>query len=340
MRIADRSTTRNYLNYVNESKNAYSNVMDQIASGHRFEQVSDDPSAATRVLRARMDMNKSETHLNNVESVQGELVMAEDSMTAINDILSQIHSLALKAKSEDKSTVRDIIANEIKVLSDEILTFANAKYGNKYVLGGSNASLTPPFAKDDDGRLAYNNIPVDDIKVHADGSYYYMDGSDEKPIPMDGDVYMDIGLGITMNESQIDGDTGFLVSYSGLDILGFGKDADSGLSNNIFNVIADLEDSIRKGETENIGKFDTQLTGLTDGFRANLADIGSKTNFLDKMQGRLERTVDTYQVRISQLMGVDDVEATTTLAMNDAVLKAVQQMGSRILPVSLMDFLR
>ena len=346
MRVADRSTTRNYLKQLNGAKNDYAKTANQIYTGNRFTQLSDDVSAGTRVLRTRMDQNKSLTHLGNVESVNSELTVAEDNMTSINDILAQVHSLAVKASNEPNGEIGlESIANEIKNLKEELLVFANAKYGEKYLFGGSNASFQAPFAEDDDGRLTYNGIPVDDIQQKTDGSYFYNkemdDGTfEETPIPMDEDVYMDIGLGIKMTESQIDGDSGFLISCSGLDFLGFGTDPETGLSNNIFNVIKDLEESVREEDTELIGKLSTQLTTRTDSFRANLTDMGSKTKFLSTMQTRLENTVDNQQVRINQLMGTDDVEAATTLMMNDAVLKAVQQMGAQVLPVSLMDFLR
>ena len=79
---------------------------------------------------------------------------------------------------------------------------------------------------------------------------------------------------------------------------------------------------------------------MTDDFRGNLTDMGSKTQFLETMQGSLENNVDSYKIRIDNLMGTHDEEAIMTLSSDEYVLKAVQQMGARILPLSLMDFLR
>ena len=353
MRVADRSTTRNYLTHLNGAKSNLAKTSAQIYSGNRFESMSEDVSAGTRVLRAQMDMHKSSTHLENVQSIGEELAVAEDNMMSIEDILSQAHAIAVKAANGDKTdeTVRETLANEIGNLKDQLITFANAKYGNKFLFGGSNASLAAPFKEDENGRLTYNGIPVDDIEKDDEGNYFHIEKDDEgnpvldaegnpikNTIPMDGDVYMDIGLGIKMNASQVKGDTGFLVSFSGLDIIGFGKDPETGLSNNIFNTLADLESGIRDGE--DFGKLDTQLVSLTDDFRGNLTDMGSKTQFLETMQGSLENNVDSYKIRIDNLMGTHDEEAIMTLSSDEYVLKAVQQMGARILPLSLMDFLR
>lgn len=341
MRVSDRASARNYLKYLNQAKSAYAKTNEQIASGNRFERISDDVSAGTRVMRTRMDLYKSQKHLDNVQSVNEELSMAEDTMTSMQDILTNIHALTVKAASEEKGdAARSAIANEIKSLKGQFLSLSNSKYGQKYLFGGSNASLTSPFEADGDGRLLYNGIDVSQISQDADGYFYLDTDGSRRAIPRDENVYLDIGLGVRMKESRVDPDTAFLVSYSGLDIMGFGTDPETGLPNNLYNLLTDLETAVRSNDQEMLGKCDTQLTSLTDRFRANLTDIGSKTNFLDTMETRLKSTVDSHKIRISNLMGTDDVEASTQQTMNDYVLKAVIQMGARILPVSLMDFLR
>ena len=157
---------------------------------------------------------------------------------------------------------------------------------------------------------------------------------------MDEAVYMDIGLGIRMKESQVEDDTGFLVSFSGLDIMGFGTNAENGLTNNIYNILLDAENNLRTYDHDKLQSIKTHLDTVNDDFRANLTNIGSRTKFLDTMQSRLEGNVTNYKTRINNLMGTDDSEAAISQTMNEYVLKAVIQMGARIIPVSLMDFIR
>ncbi|NCB05224.1 MAG: hypothetical protein EOM69_06840 [Clostridia bacterium] len=341
MRVADRSTARNYLKYLNKAKNDFAQTNERIASGKRFTMLSDDVGAGTRVLRARTDLTKTETHLENVQSVNEELSATESAMTAINDVLGMVYGQkAEAAMSEEKGEAgRLAIANEIKAMKEEILQFANTRYSTRYVFGGSNASQIAPFRLDEAGKLLYNGIKADDIRQRADGSYCYDAAGVETDLAMDEAVFLDIGLGIRMNGTETDPNTAFRVSYSGLEILGFGKNAE-GMSNNIFNVLTDMESSIRNFNLPELKKCHAQLGQLNDKFRANLTDIGAKTNFLDTMETRLKGSVDSYKAKISGLMGVNDAEESTNQAMNEYVLKAVIQMGARILPVSLMDFLR
>lgn len=340
MRVADRTTARNYLKYLNKAKNDLAKTTDRIASGKRFTSISEDVSAGTKVLRSRMDLYKSQKQLDNVESINDELTTTESTLMTINDIIGEVHSTKIvKAMSENTGEAgRLAIANEISALKDQVLSLANTKYGKKYIFGGTNASYQEPFSLDNDGKLLYNGIDVSAIQKKSDGSYFYTDGGEEKPIPMDSVVYTDIGLGIKMDGNDMNPNTGFKVSYSGLDILGFGVDAD-GNSNNIYTVLSDLEASLRNYDKDKLGSYDTKLVNLTDSYRASITDIGAKTSFLDIMKTRLENDVDGYKTRIDRLMGTDDAEEATNQTMNDYVLKAVLQMGANILPRSLMDYI-
>lgn len=340
MRVADRSTARNFLKYLDNAKTNYATTNERIASGNRFTRISDDVSADTRALRIRSDMAKAEEHYDNVKSINNELTATENAMTSISEIINNVHSKSvIKALNDPTSEVgRAAIANEIKAMKDELLQFANSKYYNRYVLGGSSA-VSAPFSVGDDGRLKYNGINVDDIQQKADGSYYYTDAAgDEQTIPMDNDIYVDIGLGIRMNESNVNSDTAFRISYSGLEILGCGKE--DNMSNNLYNLLNDIENAIRDGDMDHLKELDTRLVEQTDIFTANLTDIGARTKFLDTMQSRLEDEIDAYQKQVSNIMGINDAEESINQTMNDYVLKAVLSMGANIIPVSLMDYLK
>lgn len=375
MRVADRMTARNYLKYLHGARSAYADTLSRINSGKRFTKLSDDVSAGTRVLTTRTEMYKTEKHLNNVKAINEELTVTEECMQSISDIIGDVHKLVIRAKNDPTSTGgRKAIAQEMRGLRDEVLQFCNTQYGKRFVFGGTNMS-SAPFTLDENGRALYNGVPMDEVQKDPDtGEFFYMkppvQPSNKQPgdpgydpdvvpdpnlpnydpddpthqetkvsIPMDEDVYMDIGLGFKMKASEVQDTTAFKISYSGLDFLGFGTDED-GTSNNVYNIIHDIMTNIETYSQEELEEVDDRLTALSDKFRANLTDIGSKTNYLDTMQTRLQQTEDNQKIRIQNLMGIDDAEEATNQSMNDYVLKAVLQMGSRILPVSLMDYLR
>jgi flagellin-like hook-associated protein FlgL len=341
MRVVDRSTARNYMKYLNKARSDYASTNEKIASGKRFDKISQDVIAGTKVLRVRTDLCKAETQLGNIKSAQEELRTTELAMTAINNILTSASAEKINAAlSEDKGEVgRIAIANEIEAMRNEILQYANTKYSSRYVFGGSNSSYTAPFSINSDGKLLYNGINVDLIQQDIDGSLYYMNAGVKTKISLDTDVYLDIGLGIKLQGTAVDPNTGFKISYSGLELLGFGRNSE-GISNNIFNVLTEIENNIRNYDFEKLNNLHSHFRTLCDSFRANLTDIGAKTKHLDTMEERLNNSIDSYMSRINTLMGIDDAEEVMNQSMNEYVLKAVIQMGAKLLPVTLMDFLR
>ena len=347
MRVSDRSTARNYLKHLHKSQYQYALTNQRIATGKRFTKLSDDVSAGSRVLRLRMDRYKAEKQLENAKEANSKLRVTEDNMVAINSILTTVYSnkviRALNDPTSDEG--RTIYASEIRSLMAEFLQYANASYGKMFNIGGTNA-MSGPFTVGTDGRILYNGVNVDSIQRDAaSGEYYYEVGADRIEVPMNKDIYYDVGLGITMAKDEINDATAFKVSYSGLEVLGFGVD-DDGLSNNLYNVMYELQryiDTTDAGEgfdRASVEKWHTKMRTLMDVYRVNLTDIGVKTKFLEATVERLEASIDNQTVKIDDLMGVKDAEEATHQMMNDYVLKAVLQLGSRVLPLSLMDFVK
>ena len=338
MRISDRQTARNYLKYLDKAKTNYAGTNQKIASGNRFTKISDDVSAASKALRVSVEKSKSEEYYGNVKAVNELLTTTENALTSINGVLTSAHSKVLAALNGTSGEAgRTALANELGSMRNEILQFANTTYNEKFVLGGTSAG-TAPFSIDSSGNLLYNGSNVDDIKFdNVTGKY--MDTVKNIEVPMNGDTYVDVGLGITMSGSDVHSDTAMKTSYSGLEILGFGKDAD-GKPNNIYNILSRLKDNITNYDADKVGAYDTKLLSFTTSFRGYLTDVGSKTNFLDTIEKRVSTKIDTYDSQIKRLVGIDDAEEATNQSMNDYVLKAVLSMGSKIIPVSLMDFLR
>ena len=341
MRVADKTTQRNYLKYLNNARNDYAETNMKIASGNRFIKLSDDVSAGTRMLNSRVELFKSEKQLSNVQAINSEFKAVEDSMMSMNDVLNEIIGTKLiKASTETTGDVgRVTIASEIKSMKEELIQFANMKFATKYPFGGSTAKVAP-FSFSDDGKLLYNGIDVDTVQQRADGTRYYVDENGvEQDIAMDNPLYLDIGLGVRVDGDSFNSVSGFEASFSGIQVLGFGT-TDDGMSNNIINILTDIEKVLNNFDEEEFGKLQAHLTDRVDVFRTNVTDIGAKTNFLDTMETRLQNQVDNYKFRIDELVGINDAEEATNQSMNDYILKAVIQMGSKILPVSLWDYLR
>ncbi len=340
MRVTHRSSTRNYLKQMNRALENQQKTQYRLDSGNRFEKISDDVSSGIQAMKVQTEYYKAKEHYSNVKTIDETLTSAESAMTEINDALANVHTKILKALSDTSATNRDVLAKEISSIKNQIMQVANSKYAGQFLFSGSN-NYGAPFTKNEDGKLQYNGIDVDEIQKRDDGTYFYNKDGMEVTIPLNEKVYMDIGLGIRMTGNQVDPQTGFDISYAGPDILGFGKD-DDGISNNIFNLLDDLEKAVKQEpfDTTATGNLDTKLVKVTDEFRTNLTDIGAKTQFLDSMLNRLEQNANNLENKLGRLTGTDYVEESIHKSTNDMVINSIYQMGASVIPLSLMDFLR
>lgn len=560
MRVTNRASTRNYLRYVNKGLSDQAKTQEKVASGNRFEKVSDDVSSGIKAMKARSDQYKMEKQIGNIEDINNVLVAAEDSMQSIDDQLKTVYTRFLRAMNDTNQNNRNIFAAEIKALKEEILQLANSKYNDQFLFSGSN-NYDAPFSVDKEtGHLVYNGIgvPTDKIFQREDGTYYYetiqydekgqpitknvpqtnengylfeggptktppenikinangklpngntvtkvtegvysdttiptdiyiknpqntadgylkidttstalsltpgtnpgdlssigtapvvdrgsgvyeaedgtmyvqypagtgsfyaaaasttatenqganctlstgdpltmtdangtqvevtQTGPDTyetkegtlfvknewgtgfkqvtdtpdpddptkklqqnvpayKDVPLNDEIYLDVGLGIRMNGSTVDPQTAFNVSYCGPEILGFGINEENGLSNNIYNLLNDMEDMLKnpdKYSVDSAQAYGNQLLDRLDAFRENITDLGAKTQFLETMLDRLNKSRDNLEISIGNYTGTDYVEESRHQASASAVINALYQLGSNIIPLSLMDFVK
>lgn len=346
MRVTGRSSSRNYLKYLNKALTDQAAIQERMASKNRFEKVSDDVSSGIQAMKARTELFKAEKNLDNVQSINDMMTSAESALISSEERLSDIYPKILKAvNGTTNESDRKVLAQEIEAMRMEILTNLNTQISGQYLFGGTN-NYSAPFTFDDKtGKLKYNGVLVDEIQKREDGTYFYesQDAGGNKievEIPMDKDVYMDVGLGIRMSGPSVDASTAFKISFSGLDIAGWGVDGE-GMSDNFLNILGEIHDELVSDNysSKNVDKLATKLKALSDKFLTNVTDMGSRTQFLSSMEDRLEKNVNTLDNKISRLTATEYDEESIHQATNTAVLNALYRLGSSVIPLSLMDFL-
>ncbi|MCH4239897.1 MAG: hypothetical protein LKF71_06500 [Oscillospiraceae bacterium] len=349
MRVTNRASTRNYLRYLNNALYNQQNTMGQVQSGYRFRKISDNVSNGMKNMRTKAEMYKTNIYKDNVDSIKDKLDTVDTTMDSIYGIFTNLGTMINKAVSDTSAPERGVYAQASESAQSQVLQLLNTQYDNQYLFGGSN-NYTAPFTQDaKTGELLYNHVPVDQIQQRDDGSYYYKDaknGGQVTDVPMNEKVYMDIGLGLRMSGPNVDPSSGFDVTYSGPDMLGFGKDKD-GQTNNIFNVINDLTTTLKSSpgvpssaEGTHLSELGKKLQDMSKSFMTQRTQVGAKANFLGTLSDRLNSTADMLNQRMSSLVGTDTAKASTEEATDVSITNALYRMGSSIIPTSLMDFLK
>ena len=349
MRVAQRMVTRNYKSGLNSALGTRAETLDRSASGLKFKKLSQNVSDGTRAMRIQEERVRAEQQLNTVKSIQLEFRAVDSNLESIDDVLKSVQEELLQAMSDSYGqTKRDVLAQGVASAMDQILKFASAQFGGKYLFSGTN-NYEPPFSLDTTtGKAMFNGVPLEEI-YKEDGRFYYNttpgDPLTKTEVTDSGNIYMDIGLGLRMENGEPDPRTAFMVSISGITMAGFGesvtgKHHGNDVANNIFDLLTQIETAMLEADFEMMDDTHTQLVKLNDEMRMSRTELGVRVNFLERMEIQMESNIDHLGELESSLISADPAEEAINMKMAEYVWLAVLQLGNQILPSSLLDFLR
>jgi flagellar hook-associated protein 3 FlgL len=108
-----------------------------------------------------------------------------------------------------------------------------------------------------------------------------------------------------------------------------------------FDRVIRLRDAMYRGDQEfigsqGIGGMDLALSNL----ETRLAEIGSREERVEAAWARLNQEIPNTESYVARESALDMAEAATNLAMMDYAHKAALQTAAKIVPQTLLDFLR
>ena len=137
-----------------------------ISSGKIYRRPSDAPVNLTHALGYRSDLSDTKQFSRNIVFGQGWVQATETAMRQVQDRLTRAHELAIEGANDTlNATDRRAIADEVKVILEEVVSIANTSIGGRYILAGSRtkgyANGETPFMLDRDGKVTYNGNEED-----------------------------------------------------------------------------------------------------------------------------------------------------------------------------------
>ncbi|MCH4812211.1 flagellar hook-associated protein FlgL [Vreelandella neptunia] len=141
---------------MNRQQSDLMKVSQQIASGRRVVNPSDDPQAASRAVGVDQAKAVTEQYSDARISARNSLSQSESILNSVSDAVTSAKTLLIQASSDTLSDVdRESIASELKGVYETMLGQANATDGNGRYLFGGYKDNAPPFVKDAEGNVQY-----------------------------------------------------------------------------------------------------------------------------------------------------------------------------------------
>ena len=171
-------------------------------------------------------------------------------------------------------------------------------------------------------------------------------------VPNSGDTFADIGLGLKISGDQrADPRTAYQVSFSGLTIMGNAGDDNFNLnpiigangtqvSGNLYDLLGQIQEARSEPmDKKALDDMYTQLVALTDDVGMVRTDLGNRMEYLQLTQTRLEDDITNMTALETDLISSDPAEEAIKMKECEYVWLALMQLGSKVLPASLLDFM-
>lgn len=377
IRVTTNSTLYNYRYNLGQNTNSLNNSMMKVMTQRNFSSYASNPAAATRAFKVHSALNATRAQYSNNQTVTSKFETAWSTIRGISDDLTEDMGQvpALEGLSTPNLDTLDIQAQVLRSGAEAIVQSMNGKYDQDFIFAGSD-NQNAPFAIED-GHITYRGVAIDDpdtlnqvyrdpetnkpiYKTDANGDPVLDDSG--QPVEMtnaevlkmwaeDDPLYVDIGLGFELDEDgKVIDSTAFDASISGIAILGYGIDEDGDPKNlaSIMLRLADIFDGYDASNKEDpwggneeeanrlINKFKESKEAMIDAH----AELDAKTGFLNSNGTQLESTFDALNTERSSIEDVDMVDAITELVWAQTCYNAALQVGTNVIPQSLMDYLK
>ena len=336
MRVTHQMLSRNYIQRMNTNLTNLTKSNEKLSSQRKFNKGYENVSDAGKALRLRKLTVDNERYQTTIRDVKGRAEAAEDSIRTVNGLMIRSEELVVQGLNGTMSeSDRDKIAVELEKMQEEILQVMNNTYSNSHLFSaaGSDGAKKVPFTVVG-GQLTYNGTPVDDMEK-VGGVITY--NGDE--IKFNTPNYVDIGFGYKDKNGNVDPDTAFKDTYSGVESFGYGRN-ENGVPVNAWSLFGDMAKNLSTNNMEGLRKDLEALPGSMDFLLTSITEIGARGGLLNDTAARLE---NEYTNLVDIQNKVEFVDVSEEIMYNKTYemgWMVTLQLGNRILPQSLFDFMR
>jgi flagellar hook-associated protein 3 FlgL len=304
MRVTNNIMTDSLVRYLTSQNEALFEKQTIIASEKRINKPSDDPTGMGKVLDYRQTLVSIEQYQTNIQNGHTRLEVVETDLDLVDDLLQVVRAIA-QDEAAGTTASRQLAAEEVKNLYDQVLDLANSKLNGNYLFSGYQTK-TAPFARDELQATTYDQYTVN--YNGDDGDVKFMI-ADNTQITIDAD-----GQPIFHNAAA-----------GGINIFDAIRDLIVGLENDDTAAISAQGDLIDQGQT--------QINVIRAANSPILYQLETTANHWD-----------SYKPKIADLLGkqedADITQAVVELKNIELAYETTIATAARVIQQGLIDFLK
>ncbi len=300
-RITNLMTTQQVLSDINQAQNRLDVTQEQLSSGKKILQPSDDPYGASRAVDLSGELSGLQTYAANITDGTAWATASDTALQSIQNEVQRVRELVVEAANGSNSPSNlTAINSEITQLTAAIKQDANTQYGGQYLFSGS-ATATAPYTTSSDA---------------------YQGNS--------GSVTRAIGPGTTL---QVNADLS--------SVLGSGAAAGDGKLLNVLSTISahltgGTASDIAALSSGDLQGLDNNLSTLAQ----VQTNVGSTEDRLQLAATRISSLQSSDTAALAGVQDADYATTLTNFSNEQAAFTAALKASANIVQSSLMDFLQ
>jgi flagellar hook-associated protein 3 len=134
--------------------NEMARLQEQVSTGSRINRVSDDSSAAYRVLGLKSQQSSLKNYVDNLSEIISSLeftnTIYQDIVSAVSETKARLTQISSGIYDEE---ARSRTADGIDEILEQVVAFANIKHNGQYLFGGGKTSSAPYLVERTDGEI-------------------------------------------------------------------------------------------------------------------------------------------------------------------------------------------
>jgi len=311
MRVSTQMYPQTLLGQLGKLTQQQQKLQNQVSTGLRVQEVSDDPSAARKIMVWQADKAAITQYRKNIESQQNVAAMNAGMFDALNGVSRRVNEIAIKSDDTWSKEALQLYAQEVDGLIEKALSTSNTKFNGKYLLAGTASDQTPFVAdRNAEGRIT-------GVSFQGNSHVASVETSPENTLSAQW-----VGAS-TANGNQ----------------PGLLQDQAQGVD--FFRHLIELRDHLEAGDIEAIQTQDIQnLQGDEDHLIQFGAMNGARQAQMEAALGELNDQEFALTGMISKEGDADMAETIVRLNEVQYAYQAALQSGAKIMNSSLMDYLR
>lgn len=304
MRITDWMRTNDTLYNIQRRVENMSDYQSMMSTGKRIKDPSDDPAGTGNSLHFRHRIASNQQYQRNIQDGLSYLTYTDGVLEGVGILMNEAMSKAVQGDNEALTPDdRQVVANEVNQLLEELVSKANTSYSGKYLFAGYNNDTAPFTVERDSSGL------ITSVTANPDG--------------IDGSIDREIGDGL---REQVNTSGGELFQSGG-----------AGSTKDLFQMLITLRDGLTADDSDVIGGQIEAIQEGIDHVSIERSTIGARVNYFDRRLSQLQAEEVNLTDSLSQWEDADIVEAAMLFEQEQMAYEAALTVASRVLQMGLLE---